>query len=99
MIEGFAGTPTIQEYLQAREIKFVPFAVEGTGAFGLAVRLLIKQVSQEAMNNRSTCSASDFRRIWELRLTMYIAKGRCSAALDCVNKLCSKNSTYDAFNP
>ena len=98
-LEGFAGTPTIQEYLQAREIKFVPFAVEGTGAFGPAVRPFIKQVSQEAKNNGSTCSASDFRRIWELRLAMCIAKGRCSAALDRVSKLCSKNSTYDESNP
>ena len=51
------------------------------------------------MNNGSTCSASDFRRIWELRLAMCIAKGRCSAALDRVSKLCSKNSTYDESNP
>ena len=30
---------------------------------------------------------------------MCIAKGRCSAALDRVSKLCSKNSTYDESNP
>ena len=65
-LEGFVGTPTIQEFLQAREIKFVPFAVEGTGAFGPAVRPFFKQVSQEAMNYGSTCSASDFRCTWEL---------------------------------
>ena len=30
---------------------------------------------------------------------MCIAKGRCSAALDRVSKLCSKNSTDDESNP
>jgi len=37
------GEPTVQEYLKAREIKFVPFAVEGTGALGPAVSPFIKQ--------------------------------------------------------
>ena len=92
---GVDGDPTIQEYLKARDIKFVPFAVEGTGAFGPAVRPFIKQVSQEAKNNGSTCSAPAFRRKWETRIAMCLARGRCAAALDRVCDLCSKNNTAE----
>ena len=92
---GVDGDPTIQEYLKARDIKFVPFAVEGTGAFGPAVRPFIKQVSQEAKNNGSTCSAPAFRRKWKTRIAMCLARGRCAAALDRVCDLCSKNNTAE----
>ena len=89
------GEPTVQEYLKAREIKFVPFAVEGTGALGPAVSPFIKQVSQEAKNSGSCSSAPAFRRYWRTRLAMCLARERADAALDRVHDLCSKSNTTE----
>merc|ERR1711964_782433 len=47
------------------------------------------------MNNGSTCSAPAFRRKWETRIAMCLARGRCAAALDRVCDLCSKNNTAE----
>ena len=60
-------------------------------------KIIISEYSNKIIikNNGSTCSAPAFRRKWETRIAMCLARGRCAAALDRVCDLCSKNNTAE----